>query len=65
MTNLEIITKANEIVKGANFTKIMKVRKNAGPAFLIAALGNGLSIYGSYTSDTIYANWNKEMVRLA
>ena len=65
MTNLEIIAKANEVVKGANFTKIMKVRKNAGAAFLIVALGNGLGIYGSYTSDTVYANWNNQMVRLA
>jgi hypothetical protein len=43
----------------------MKVRKNAGAAFLIVALGNGLGIYGSYTSHTIYANWNNQMVRLA
>jgi hypothetical protein len=65
MTNLEIITKANEVVKGANFTKIMKVRKNAGAAFLIVALGNGLGIYGSYTSNTIYINWGTQMFRLA
>lgn len=65
MTNLEIIAKANEVVKGTNFTKIMKVRKNASAAFLIVATGNGLGIYGSYTSDTIYANWNDQMFRLA
>ena len=65
MTNSEIIAKANEIVKGASFTKIMKVRKNAGASFLIAALGNGLGIYGSFTSDTYYANWNNQMMRLA
>jgi hypothetical protein len=64
MTNLEIIAKANEVVKGANFTKIMKVRKNAGACFLIVN-SNGLGIYGSYTSDTYYANWNNQMVRLA
>jgi hypothetical protein len=65
MTNQEIIAKANEVVKGANFTKIMKVRKNAGAAFLIVALGNGLGIYGSYTSNAVYANWNNQMVKLA
>ena len=64
MTNSEIIAKANEVVKGANFTKIMKVRKNAGIGFLICACGNGLGIYGSYTSDNIYANWGNQMVRL-
>lgn len=65
MTNLQIIEKANEIVKGGNFTKIMKARKNAGIGFLICALGNGLAFYGSYTSDNIYANYGNEMVRLA
>jgi hypothetical protein len=65
MTNQEIITKANQVVKNASFTKIMKVRKNAGASFLIVACGNGLSIYGSYTSDTYYANYNGLTVRLA
>ena len=53
MTNLEIISKVNEVVK-ENFTKIVKARKNAGACFLIVALGTGESIYGSYSSNAIY-----------
>ena len=65
MTTAQIIAKANEVVRGASFTKVMKVRKNAGVAFLIVSCGNGLAFYGSYTSDSVYAEYNGQMVKLA
>ena len=65
MTNLEIITKANEVVKNVNFTKIMKVRKSTGALFLIVTCANGLDIYGCYTNNNIYASYNNQLIKLA
>jgi hypothetical protein len=51
-----IITKANEIIKNANFNQLKNVRKNRGPIFLIVALQDGSAIFGSYTSETYYVS---------
>lgn len=49
-----VIELANQIVKGASFTKIVKSRKNAGVCFLIVALSDGGSLYASYSSNAVY-----------
>ena len=53
MKTQEILNKVNEITK-ENYSKIIKARKNAGACFLIVALANGESIYGSYSSNAVY-----------
>ena len=63
MTNSEILTKANEVVRGASFTKIGKVKGN-GSLFLIVALSNGAALYGSHTSDAVYVDVNNQMLKL-
>jgi len=65
MNTLQIIAKANEVIKGANFTKIMKVRRANQALYLIVALSDNTAIYGSYTNDNYYAIVNGQMVRLA
>jgi hypothetical protein len=65
MNTLNIINKANEIIKNANFTKLKNVRKNRGPIFLIVAFGNGNAIFGSYTSETYYVSFENITYQLA
>ncbi len=48
-----VIKLANEIVKGASFTKLVKSRKNAGACFLIVAFSEG-ALYASYSSNAVY-----------
>ena len=48
-----IITQVNDLTK-SSFTKMVKSRSNAGACFLIVALADGGSIYGSYSSDAVY-----------
>ena len=52
-TTIEILEKVNEITR-ESFTKVVKIRSNAGNCFLIAALNNGDSIYGSFSSNAVY-----------
>jgi hypothetical protein len=65
MNSINIINKANEIIKNANFTKLKNVRKNRGPIFLIAALQDGTAIFGSYTSETYYVSIDSVSYQLA
>lgn len=51
--NLEILQTANQLIKGANFTKIVKARKNPAPSFLIVNKKN-FSLYASYSSEAVY-----------
>jgi hypothetical protein len=64
MTTQEILTKANEAIKNATFTNLKKARKNAAPMFLIVSCGNGLSLYGSYSSETYYASYGNQTFQL-
>lgn len=50
----EILTKANETVKNANFTYLKKIRKNSIPCFLIVNTAN-FGIYGDFFSDLYFA----------
>ena len=51
--NTEILSKANEIIKNANFTKIVKARKNASLNHCVVNTQN-FGIYISYTSDAVH-----------
>jgi hypothetical protein len=51
--NTQILNKANEIIKGANFTKIVKARKNAAMHHCILS-SEFYGIYISYTSEFVY-----------
>ena len=65
MNSINIINKANEIIKNANFTKLKNVRKNRGSIFLIVALQDGNAIFGSYTSETYYVSIDNVSYQLA
>jgi hypothetical protein len=52
--NTQILTKANEIIRGANFTKIVKARKNAAMHHCVLS-SQFFAIYISYTNDFVYA----------
>jgi hypothetical protein len=60
----QIVIKANEIIKNANFTKLIKARKNAGACFLIMNTSQ-YAIYGSYSSETYYVKDNLNWFKLA
>lgn len=60
----QIVIKANEIIKSANFTKLIKPRKNAGGCFLIMTTSE-YAIYGSYSSETYYVYYNLNWFKLA
>lgn len=51
--NTEILKKANEIIRNANFTKIVKARKNASMNHLVFNTSS-YGIYISYKSDSVY-----------
>lgn len=51
--NTEILNKANEIIRNANFTKIVKARKNASMHHLVLNTSS-YGIYISYTSDAVH-----------
>ena len=59
MTNLEILSKGNEVVKDAKFTTLLKPTLKNDSVFLIVACGSGLCIYGSYCDNIYYAQWEK------
>ena len=51
--NKQILDKANEIVIGANFTKLVKARKNAALHHLIVNT-QFYGLYISYTSKAVH-----------
>lgn len=65
MTTNQILSKANEVVRNSNFTKLSKARKNAGHCFLICACGNGLAFYGSFSSEAVYCIYNDLVMKLS
>lgn len=65
MTTVQIIEKANEVIRNASYTKIVKAGKNAGACFLIVNTGEGLALYGSYSSKAVYGQYNGQSFRFA
>jgi hypothetical protein len=63
-TITQIIEKANEVIRNANFTKVVKARKNAGNCFLIMTSAD-FDLYGSYSSETVYVHINSTMYKLS
>jgi len=53
MTN-QIISKANEVVRGSSFTRLIKQVRKTAACFLIVQTKE-FSLYGSYSSKAIYA----------
>jgi hypothetical protein len=51
--NAEILSKANEIIRDSNFTKIIKARKNAALHHCVVNTMN-FAIYISYTSKAVH-----------
>ena len=51
--NTEILNKANEIIRNASFTKIVKARKNASLHHCVVNT-KSFGIYISYTSDAVH-----------
>ena len=51
--NTQILELANKVIKNANFTKIIKARKNASLHHCIVNTSN-FGIYISYTSEAVH-----------
>lgn len=58
----KIIQTANEVVVGANFTKL-QARKKVGQCFLIMSSAS-FSLWGSFHSEAIYSVTNDGLVYL-
>lgn len=64
LTNTEILNKANEVVKNANFTHIVKARKNTGALMLFLNDSNGIGYYFSYNNNNTYISVNSQFYQL-
>ena len=64
MENLAIISQANQLVKGANFTSLKKLTKTNHVTFLIVVNGNGTALSSSYIGNHIYAHIGNQLFKL-
>lgn len=65
MTNSAIISQANQLVKGAQFSKLKKVNRKLNFAtFLIVVNGNGTALSSTYIGKQIFAHIGNELFKL-
>lgn len=58
----QILAKANEVVKNAEFTKLVK-RSKVGNCFLIVTTPQ-FDLYGSFSSNVVYATFGDNILLL-
>ena len=65
MNSVNMIDKANQIIKNANFTKLKNVTKVTKPCFLIAVIKDGQAIYGQHNSQNYFVSVDNVIYQLA